>query len=118
LAIVVLDTDAASRLFERRLPASTLQRLVGRTLMITFVTIAEAVYGSRSRRWGARRTTALEQYYQRTRGALRADAEQRGITVPSNDGWVASYCITFGYPLLTLNRKHFEPLAVSGLRLF
>jgi hypothetical protein len=50
--------------------------------MITFVTIAEAVYGSRSRRW------------------------------------VASCCITFGYPLLTLDRKHFEPLAVSGLRLF
>jgi hypothetical protein len=54
----------------------------------------------------------------RTCGALRADAEGRGITVPSNDAWVASCCITFGYPLLTLNRKHFEPLAVSGLRLF
>jgi len=111
-----------------------LQQLVGQTLMITFVTIAEAVYGSRSRQWGARRTTALEQYYQRTFavlptrsqhlipvartcGALRADAEQRGITVPSNDAWVASCCVTFGYPLLTLNRKHFEPLAVSGLRL-
>ena len=134
MAIVVLDTDAASRLFERRLPASMLQQLVGQTLMITFVTIAEAVYGSRSRQWGARRTTALEQYYQRTFavlptrsqhlipvartcGALRADAEQRGITVPSNDAWVASCCVTFGYPLLTLNRKHFEPLAVSGLRL-
>jgi predicted nucleic acid-binding protein len=134
LAIVVLDTDAASKLFERRLPAPVLERLMGQTLMITFVTIAEAVYGSRSRRWGARRTTALEQYYQRTFavlptrsqhlipvawtcGALRADAEQRGITVPSNDAWVAACCVTFGYPLLTLNRKHFEPLAVSGLRL-
>jgi predicted nucleic acid-binding protein len=106
LAIVVLDTDAASKLFERRLPAPMLEHLVGQTLMITFVTIAEAVYGSRSRQWGARRTTALEQYYQqtfavlptrsqhlipvaRTCGALRADAEQRGITVPSNDAWVA-----------------------------
>jgi predicted nucleic acid-binding protein len=66
VAIVVLDTDAASKLFERRLPASMFEHLVGQTLMITFVTIAEAVYGSRSRRWGARRTSALEQYYQRT----------------------------------------------------
>jgi predicted nucleic acid-binding protein len=98
------------------------------------VTIAEAVYGGRSRRWGARRTTALEQYYQRTFavlptrsqhlipvartwGALRADAEQRGITVPSNDAWVAPVASPFGYPLLKLNRKDFEPLAVSGLRL-
>ena len=134
MAIVVLDTDAASRLFERRLPAAMLQRLVGQTLTITFVTIAEAVYGSRSRRWGARRTTALEQYYQRTlrsphaqptldprRADLRGAARRcRGarVTVPSNDAWVAACCVTFGYPLLTLNRKHFEPLAVSGLRLF
>ena len=134
MAIVVLDTDAASRLFERRLPAPMLQLLMDQTLMITFVTIAEAVYGSRSRRWGARRTVALEQYYQRTFavlptrsqhlipvartcGALRADAEQRGITVPSNDAWVAACCVTFGYHLLTLNRKHFEPLTASGLRL-
>jgi hypothetical protein len=84
--------------------------------------------------WTARRTVALEQYYQRTFavlptrsqhlipvartcGALRPDAEQRGITVPSNDAWVAACCVTFGYPLLTLDRKHFEPLTVSGLRL-
>jgi predicted nucleic acid-binding protein len=70
LAIVVLDTDAASRLFERRLPPSRLQLLMGQTLMITFVTIAEAVYGSSSRRWGARRTLALEQYYQWTFAVL------------------------------------------------
>jgi predicted nucleic acid-binding protein len=39
------------------------------------------------------------------------------ITVPANDAWVAACCVTFGYPLLTLDRKHFEPLAVFGLRL-
>jgi hypothetical protein len=29
LAIVVLDTDAASKLFERRLPAPVLEQLMG-----------------------------------------------------------------------------------------
>ena len=134
MAIIVLDTDAASRLFERQLPAWAHDPLEGKQLAITFVTLAEVVYGTSRRGWGASRGAALEQYYQRTFGvlptrsqhlvpiartwgALRADAERRGFTVPVNDAWVAACCITFGYGLLTLNRKHFEPLVPLGLEL-
>jgi predicted nucleic acid-binding protein len=134
LSILVLDTDAASKLFERRLPSGSLARLEGQILAVTFVTIGEAVYGSRSRRWGARRIRELELYYQRTFGViptrsehmipiartwgtLRADAEQRGTVVSVNDAWVAACCVTFGYPLLTLNRKDFERLVPLGLRI-
>lgn len=134
MAIIVLDTDAASRLFERQLAPWAHRALEGNQLAITFVTIAEVVYGTRRRGWGASRVGTLEQYYQRTFavlptrsdhlvpiartwGALRADAERRGFTVPVNDGWVAACCITFGYSLLTLNRKHFEPLGSLGLQL-
>jgi predicted nucleic acid-binding protein len=45
------------------------------------------------------------------------DAERRGFTVPLNDAWVAARCMSFGYELATLNRKHFEPLRSFGLGL-
>ena len=134
MALVVIDTDIASQLFRGELSESLLDRLAGHELAVTFVTVGEAVYGARHKRWGARRTAILEQFYRhgfwlvpargqqmravaRTWGGLRADAEQRGFTVPVNDAWIAACCLTFRHPLATLNRKHFEPLSIVGLEL-
>ncbi|HEX6677026.1 MAG TPA: hypothetical protein VF486_18610 [Actinomycetes bacterium] len=45
------------------------------------------------------------------------DAERTGFRMPINDAWIAATCLALGYPLATLNRKHFEPLAAFGLDL-
>jgi predicted nucleic acid-binding protein len=134
VAFVVVDTDVASKLFKEQLPASWLDRLGKQDLAVSFVTIGEAVYGAQRKRWGARRTATLERFYgheftvvpsdgqqlppmARTWGGLRVNAERIGFTVPINDAWIAATGVTMGYPLATLNRKHFEPLASFGLDL-
>jgi predicted nucleic acid-binding protein len=35
----------------------------------------------------------------------------------SNDLWIAASATANGLPLVTLNRRHFEPLTLHGLRL-
>jgi predicted nucleic acid-binding protein len=50
-------------------------------------------------------------------GRLRAATEALGRPVPSNDLWIAASATANGLPLVTLNRRHFEPLTLHGLRL-
>jgi predicted nucleic acid-binding protein len=40
-----------------------------------------------------------------------------GRPVPGNDLWIAVSAAANGLPLVTLNRWHFEPLTLHGLRL-
>ena len=54
MALVVVDTDIASKLFRKQLPASWLDRLGKQKLAVSFVTIGEAVYGAERKRWGTR----------------------------------------------------------------
>jgi predicted nucleic acid-binding protein len=46
-----------------------------------------------------------------------AATEALGRPVPSNDLWSAASASAAGLPLVTLNRRHFEPLTLHGLRL-
>jgi predicted nucleic acid-binding protein len=50
-------------------------------------------------------------------GRLRAATEALGRPVASNDLWIAACATANGLPLVTLNRRHFEPLTLHGLRL-
>lgn len=51
MAIVVLDTDAASLLQKGRLPADVSQRLRGSSLAVTFVTVGELYKWAERRSW-------------------------------------------------------------------
>jgi len=48
-------------------------------------------------------------------GMLAGLGRRRGITVGDNDLWIASWCLAFQLPLVTMNRRHFEPLERFGL---
>jgi predicted nucleic acid-binding protein len=50
-------------------------------------------------------------------GRLRTASEALGRPVASNDLWIAASATANGLPLVTLNRRHFEPLTLHGLRL-
>lgn len=130
MPIVVLDTDAASRLHRQDLDRRHARHLIGNTVAITFVTLAELYKGMETRSWGERRRADLAAWIGRllvlpysdavpqTWGRLAAAAQQRGRPRPVNDSWIAACCVADDVPLLTLNRKDFEDFARhDGLRL-
>jgi predicted nucleic acid-binding protein len=118
-ARVVLDTDVASLIIKKRLPASLAAKLAGGRSVITFVTLGELTKWAVMRNWGAPRRAALERWVA-GRGPIRATedvarkwgeisgyAERRGRPRPINDTWIAACCLTFTLPLATLNVSDF-----------
>jgi toxin FitB len=52
---VTLDTDVASLIIKRKLPADTARLLAGRPLLIRFVTLGELTRWVEQRQWGPHR---------------------------------------------------------------
>jgi predicted nucleic acid-binding protein len=57
---VVVDTDVASNIHKDRLSGPMTSRLVGKSLVVTFVTIGELTQWVELRRWGVHRRTQLD----------------------------------------------------------
>ena len=125
---LVLDTDVASLMWRNAIPWQLDRQLIGLTLGVTFVTLGEAFAGAYSAHWGIGEIGGLRAYYEHTfdplnweeetpeaYGFLRGEASAAGYTLGSNDCWIAACCVSHGLPLLTRNRKHFEPLEPLGL---
>ena len=120
---VVLDTDVASLIFRRKLPAPMSARLAGKTWCLTFITVGEMIQWARLRNWSPRNEGALSVWMSdlimidagweaaRTWGHMCAEAKRRGRPYPLNDSWTAACCLTEGLPLATLNTKDFADIA-------
>lgn len=120
MAVVVIDTDVASRLHRRDVPADVARVLVDKTIAVTFITVAELLRWPVLNSWGESRRRRLEAWLAsvpvlpydpkvaRTWAGVSARAELRGRPRPINDTWIAACCLAAGLPLVTLNRKHFE----------
>ena len=120
---VVVDTDVASNIHKDRLPGPLATRLVGKTLVVTFVTIGELTQWVELRQWGPHRRAELDGWLDgvlelgyepqvaRTWGRLSAAAIRRGRTRTINDMWIAACCLTHGLPLATLNVKDYQDFA-------
>jgi tRNA(fMet)-specific endonuclease VapC len=119
------------RYYDRRVSASLAESLATRRLAISLITLGEAHYGARKRKWGPLRITRLLDFYRATfdivplagddtaaeYGFLRAGTELGGRPVADNDLWIAASATANGLSLATLNRRHFEPLTIFGLTL-
>ena len=133
---VLVDTDVASalyleRYYDRRVSASLAGTLASRRLAISLITLGEAHYGARKRKWGPPRTTRTPAFSQEMfdvvpladddtaaeYGYLRASTELVGQPIADNELWIAACATANGLPLVTLNRRHFEPLTIFGLAL-
>jgi toxin FitB len=125
-----LDTDISSLMWRNAMPWQLDRQLLGQSAAVTFVTLGEAITGSFSARWSPRQRDGLHAFYEHTfsslswkqeipetYGFLRGKAAAAGYTVGQNDCWIAACCVSHGLPLLTRNRKHFEPLEPLGLML-
>jgi hypothetical protein len=65
---VLVDTDVASalyleRYYDRRVSASLAGTLAPRPLAISLISLREAHYGTRKRKWGPPRTTRMLAFY-------------------------------------------------------
>jgi predicted nucleic acid-binding protein len=126
----VLDTDVASRLQKGTLTGPLGTRLIGREVLITFVTFGELSKWAEIRNWGERRRGELAAWLAKiavlpgdeavaaTWGRLSAAATRRGRPRPVNDMWIAACCLTHDVPLATLNLKDYEDFRQHhGLRI-
>jgi predicted nucleic acid-binding protein len=123
LAVVVLDTDAASRLQKGQLTRAVAGTLVGATVAVTFVTVGELLKWAEVRSWAERRRAELDRWLDlmpvlavdraacRQWGVLAAAAERRGRPRPVNDTWIAACCLAADVPLVTYNRTDFDDFA-------
>ncbi len=120
---VVVDTDVVSLVQKDRLPIALANRLIGRALCVSFVTIGELTQWADLRNWGQRSRAGLEAWLNqvveleydgqvaRTWGHLSAAAVRRGRPRPANDMWIAATCLAHGFPLATLNIKDYVDFA-------
>ena len=131
----LVDTDVAStlhraQLFTERAPAAVVTVIHNRNLFVSVVTLGEALYGATRRKWSARRTARLHDFYTARFAVvsvdsevaveyarLRSATESLGRPVAANDLWIAASATANGLPIVTLNRRHFEPLTLHGLTL-
>jgi tRNA(fMet)-specific endonuclease VapC len=127
---MVLDTDVASRIFRGQdLDSEKRQALATYTAVLTFVTVAEWAKWAHKRGWGSVQRKRIRDFAGRFAllhcevpvmyewGRLRAMAELDGRPAPANDCWIAACCTHNRLPLLTRNRKDFDPLTHHGLSL-
>jgi predicted nucleic acid-binding protein len=127
---VALDTDVASAIWrggEAALPYR--DRLVGRTPVLTFITVAEMWQGAHHKNWGRQRCVRLREFCSSFAwlhcnaevvlawGRLAGMAMKGGHGISHNDCWIAASCVVEGVPLLTGNVKDFQPLVDLNLGL-
>lgn len=120
---IVLDTDVASLIYRRRLPATLSARLAGRVLCVSFVTVAEMTMWSEVRHWSPRNRASLRLFldgfvrlpYDEDVavgwGRIQGAAVLRNRKRPANDTWVAAVCLAHGLPLATRNLRDFQDFA-------
>ena len=123
---VVVDTDVVSFLFkDHALAARYDAELVGRTVAISFMTLAELDRWAIQARWGAARRRRLEEYLEpfvvqpytrelcRKWAEVTVAAQASGFRIECADAWIAATALLYDLPLVTHNRRDY--LGVPGL---
>ncbi|MCC6443371.1 MAG: PIN domain-containing protein [Armatimonadetes bacterium] len=120
---VLVDTNILVY-FNKRDPIAALYEpyLIGRLAGISFMTRAELERWAAESHWGPARIQRLHDYLRQFAfygvnlslcliwAQVMAEGRSRGRPISVADAWVAATALHFQLPLITHNRKHFEPL--------
>jgi predicted nucleic acid-binding protein len=125
---VVVDTDVVSFVFKKDTRARHFHRhLIGQTLVLSFMTLAELHQWTLERRWGQASRDRLERYLQvyqvyhaddalcRLWAEVSDRARRRGRRIAVADAWIAATALTLNVPLVTHNPA--DHAGVDGLTL-
>jgi toxin FitB len=119
MAMVVLDTDAASLLHKDRIAPDVEGLLLGNVVCVPFVTEAELFKWGDIHDWGAsaartgcmvvrpRRDASFGSSDGQDVGSARGSCAEARASSACNDTWVAACCIARDLPLITFNRRDF-----------
>jgi tRNA(fMet)-specific endonuclease VapC len=118
---IVLDTDVVSFWFKDDTRLANYRRhVVGKHLIISFVTVAELEEWAVQRRWGDKRREHMDRHLQRfvfcpvdrdlcrLWAEVRDSSRQRGRIITHADAWIAATAIACGAPLLTHNAIDYQ----------
>lgn len=124
----VVDTDVVSYLLKHDTRAAWyLPHLAGRTLLLSFMTVAELDRWVIARGWGEDRRDALEAHLRqyliypfnrelcRAWAAVSESARKHGRPITCGDAWIAATAVLHQVPLITHNAAHYS--GVDGLQL-
>jgi tRNA(fMet)-specific endonuclease VapC len=122
--IVIVDTDVVSYLFKGDTRAEAYRKhLRGKTLAISFMTVAELYQWAYVRNWGEQRLAQLEERLRsyvvvpydldlcRQWARICADRQKLGKPIAVKDAWIAATALRHGHPLVTHNSKDFADIA-------
>lgn len=128
MSSVVVDTDVISFLFKDHPIGSRYDsELAGRSLLISFMTLAELDRWAIQARWGEVRRSRLTKYLQpfvvlpynralcQKWAEVTVAAQASGYRIECADAWIAATALLYDLPLVTHNRGDY--LGVAALKL-
>jgi len=123
---VLVDTDVVSYLLKGDSRAESYSRLLdGKTLVVSFMTVAELERWALEKDWGQNRVAEMRVRLRNfvvypfnndlcvKWAEISADASRAGRSIDCADAWIAATALLHGIPIVTHNRRHFA--SVPGL---
>jgi tRNA(fMet)-specific endonuclease VapC len=121
MSSVVVDTDVVSFIFKNHPIGGRYEAdLGGRTLLISFMTLAELDRWAIQSKWGEARRQWLRLYLERfvilpynralcTKWAeVTVAAQERGYRIECADAWIAATALLYDLPLVTHNHDDYR----------
>ncbi len=126
MSTVIVDTDVASFLFKGDTRAQAYrQHLQGKTLALSFMTVAELYQWAYSRDWGERKLARLEEQLHayvvvpydgelcRQWAMVCVERQRQGRSISVQDAWIAATALRHGCSLVSHNSKDYA--GITGL---
>ncbi len=123
MPLAVLDTDVCSFLFKRDSRAEAYRpHLEGKTLCLSFQTVAELYQWAEVRNWGQARRTRLEEWLRnfvvlpyddsvcRYWARIRAERQRKGHQISAEDAWIAACALRYDCPLISHNASDYADI--------
>ena len=122
----IVDTDVVSFLFKGDTRAQLYRpHLQGKTLALSFMTVAELYQWAYIRNWGEQKLTRLEEQLRayvivpydnelcKQWATICVERQRLGRPISVQDAWIAATALRHGCPLVTHNRDDFAN--ITGL---